>query len=784
MNPAARATSGRHSAAPLTILALLSGCCALAYEVLYIRALTTLLGDMLYVHAALLATFLVGIGAGAGLARRFLRWLWAFEIASGVYALALPFVTGWLAERPAMVAISGEPSLTILVTTAFLLLPSLLIGFTIPLFSAYIKARGGGGPAFQGVYVAYNLGALLSILAVELLLVRAIGVGRSLALVGAINVFNGMALLLLRAAPAARPTMRPRSFPRRIVAALVLASLASAAFQMFFLRLTYLIFGPHRENFAISLSVALFGIFAGAWLAARTRIRFATLLALIAPLIAGIYCLHLPLVALHERLLPLFRASELTLVGEELLVGFLYALGPMVLFGATLPALMRAEGDVAQESGFLLCLSSLANAAGYLGYVLLGHPLLGGGALLGLLCALALLSSLLAADMRWSRLQLGLAVAGAALVLLLLARWDDRYFYLAQWRTEVAPEDEVLIFKSGPESATLLRTPDIEWVSYNGHPSIVVRRDGRLQSPEILSGVVPALNAPRHERALVLGLGTGATAGAASRIFDATDAVEINRAFVRMLPELEELNLDIAHNPSAAIHVADGRSFLIGREGVYDAIVNSIPAPTYYSASKIYTVEFYERVRRALRPGGVFCTWLSVHELSEEGIRTVLAALGRSFAMCDLHMLTGGYYMATCSNEPFRTRRFSELPADPLLVSTLERVLPRFDLDTFFEDVRLSEDIFANGVPQVRLQNTDDRPVLEFLVVHSSRLEQPGLDPFLARMERFNVDPVRLEEVSSEETLRRRALTYRRLNSAFYELAFLPLLEEADAEKP
>lgn len=61
----------------LTVLTLLSGCCALAYEILYVRILTTLLGDMFYVHAALLSTFLVGIGLGAKLAHKWFRWLWA-----------------------------------------------------------------------------------------------------------------------------------------------------------------------------------------------------------------------------------------------------------------------------------------------------------------------------------------------------------------------------------------------------------------------------------------------------------------------------------------------------------------------------------------------------------------------------------------------------------------------------------------------------------------------------------------------------------------------------------
>ena len=62
--------TGRPVVRVLMTLALPSGCCGLAYEVLYIRALTTLLGDTLYVHAALLSTFLVGIGLGARLAHR------------------------------------------------------------------------------------------------------------------------------------------------------------------------------------------------------------------------------------------------------------------------------------------------------------------------------------------------------------------------------------------------------------------------------------------------------------------------------------------------------------------------------------------------------------------------------------------------------------------------------------------------------------------------------------------------------------------------------------------
>jgi len=92
----------------LTTLALLTGCCGLAYEVLYVRALTAILGDMFYVHAALLSTFLIGIGLGAKLAHRFLRWLWAFELLTGLYALFLPNILRWASEQSFMSFISSS----------------------------------------------------------------------------------------------------------------------------------------------------------------------------------------------------------------------------------------------------------------------------------------------------------------------------------------------------------------------------------------------------------------------------------------------------------------------------------------------------------------------------------------------------------------------------------------------------------------------------------------------------------------------------------------------------
>ena len=294
--------------------------------------------------------------------------------------------------------------------------------------------------------------------------------------------------------------------------------------------------------------------------------------------------------------------------------------------------------------------------------------------------------------------------------------------------------------------------------------------------------MIPALAAPSLKRALVLGLGTGITGGSTARVFEKTDVVEINNAFLKMMPRMAYASLDIGNNPGASVHLADGRSFLIGKNGEYDAIVNSIPVPTYYSAAKIYTVEFYRRVKEALKPGGVFCSWIAPEDITEAGVETVLSAMHESFQYCDLRMVARGYYFTTCSSEPIRNRRFSELPADLSLVFQLNRSLPGFDLDEYFEDTRISTNLFDHYTPRVERQNTDDHPVLEFMVVLGYQLNSMGENPFIERQREMNIDPVRRSEFGADQRVR-----FARRARAFFDMGadeFVQAFAAGPEERP
>jgi len=432
----------------------------------------------------------------------------------------------------------------------------------------------------------------------------------------------------------------------------------------------------------------------------------------------------------------------------------------MIFFGALIPALMSTEGRVAAESGHLLWISSLANAAGYLVYVLVGHPFLDSGILLVVIAIILLTAGLLATKFRFAKKQWALAALSVILITTLVLRWQEKYFYLAHWVNKLKPDDYVKVFKSGAESATLVQSEKGVWISYNGHPSIFVQLDRKINFSEMAVGTIPALTAPRLDNALVIGFGTGITAGTTSRIFKHCDIVEINKAFYEMMPALKHAHLDIENNPSAKLHLADGRAFLVGKERVYDAILNTVSAPTYFSASKIYTKEFYEKVVKALKADGVFSMWLAWGNISKEGAESILSALRNSFRYCELRYVRGNYYVLTCSNEPIVPRRFSDLHAHPGMVMQLQNALPGFDIDSLFEDTHLSDNIFDHFEPDLQQANTDDHPILEFQLVRHLQTKQVSDNLFMTKQDLFNINVVNKLDLTNHADFARKASTF------------------------
>jgi len=694
-------------------LSIASGWCGIAYELLYSRALTSQLGDMFHVNAAVLVSFLLGIGIGAHLSHRTPGKLWAVEMGIGAYALAAAAGLHLAQARllaAAAPGLAGSPVAVVAAGVGLTLAPALLVGFSVPLFALSLqRASGAGaGESFRRVYLLYNAGAAACVLALELWLLRRLGMELSLLLLACFNLASG---LLLRSVPRPEPLSGnegPRASGRE-VASLFAASALSGLYQLFFLKLTQILFGPFHENFAVLVALALLGISAGTAWVRRRAVSYQAALA------AGALALGLSLAALGPwvhlwaALNGSLGAIPAASGALKLLVLAGMGLPALAAFGATVPALL-GEGHDRREAGRLLAISSYGNCAGYLLAALVLYQRLSYGALAASLAA-------------------GLSAPALGALALLLS-WDESLWRFS-YRDYLSPDALAEARHSGA-SVEVLRRLDSEVkllrgregevaLLIDGYRSLVASAAGQTNRKELVVGMAPALYAARRERALVLGVGTGITAGAVAPLFRETTGVELNPAVVAALPRFETHNLGLTRRPGFRLVVEDGFTFLARTGERYDAIVNTVTSPLFFSSSKLYTREMFELARSRLSDGGVYAMWFDAR-VTEEGARLVLETLRRTFKACDLVFLSAGYCQVVCGAGELHPRPLPEgaIPAE--LAERLAADRAGLTPSQLLESLALPFPL----LPVVRWSdgvNTLDRPQLEFTMARVSLQE-------------------------------------------------------------
>jgi spermidine synthase len=113
----------------------------------------------------------------------------------------------------------------------------------------------------------------------------------------------------------------------------------------------------------------------------------------------------------------------------------------------------------------------------------------------------------------------------------------------------------------------------------------------------------------RQDLRHVLLIGGGVSGGAAEALKYPglrVDCIEIDPEVVRLAKtHLTGPDRSALDDPRVTIFYRDGRSFIAGTAERYDAVLLSLPEPATAQINRYYTREFFEQVRRTLRPDGV-----------------------------------------------------------------------------------------------------------------------------------------------------------------------------------
>jgi hypothetical protein len=231
--------------------------------------------------------------------------------------------------------------------------------------------------------------------------------------------------------------------------------------------------------------------------------------------------------------------------------------------------------------------------------------------------------------------------------------------------------------------------------------------------------ILSAVLHPDPKTALVIGLGTGETAGwlAEMRNIRNVDVVEIEPAIDEMAFRCRELNWNVLAHPRVRRIYNDGREFVMSTDKKYDIIVSEPSNPYRAGVAVLFTSEFYRAVRERLNAEGVFVQWLQAYEVDESTVHTVLATAGGVFDHVEIWQTLPSDLQLVCSAAPlnYSSDELRERIAAGAVQEALLKVWKVVDLEGFLghfvASSRWVDEIAATpGVPL----NTDDRTILEY----------------------------------------------------------------------
>jgi spermidine synthase len=299
-------------------------------------------------------------------------------------------------------------------------------------------------------------------------------------------------------------------------------------------------------------------------------------------------------------LLPLLgveRSMKLLVIGNALL-------GLAVLV-ATATGRLRSAMGTAALLGLPVLGASAVVAAGGLKRL---APGVAGSSLTILAAAAALLGLLLTVTaLRQRPRELGWTVGAGLLLAVLLYLMPPLYDTLFASRF---PDQRVLWREEGIENTvTIAQGPDQRVMYLNGHHQ-ANDSEGMVRYHRLI-GHLPALLHPDPRRALVIGLGGGATPGALTQHPELTvECVELSPSVVGGARFFGDHNNHVLDQPNLVMRVDDGRNHLLLTDQKYDIITADVIMPHHAGAGNLYSVEYYKLCKKALAPGGLMCQWI------------------------------------------------------------------------------------------------------------------------------------------------------------------------------
>ena len=665
-------------------LAFLSGSVALSHELLWTRRLVDLLGATESVTGRVLGLFFLGLSLGGWLATRWSKSngnsairLGIAEISIAILSLPAIFLPAWAdglvstLGTDLLVSWQGD-AIKALLAAAVVLPPSIAMGTTMPMFIRVITDLGGtirsGG---IWIFSLNMLGGVFGLWLVSIILLELAGVRGAMLCAIAGNLLIGLTSFGLSSRvrntsadetteelAKETATANPQELVPDTVAGsadgirnfkhiFVLAFASGAAVlgtEVLILRLLALVAPSSiQTTSALLANVILFLAMGSIAVALFNRFRISSQTQLIMGAVgASLFCLLCPLILskiTHQlislRYLVALNQHTIASLGQYWWLLFMIIAcssgAAMFFFGLVFPSIMSLHSKHDPQGRSIGLVLAINGVGGLLGAELANSLLvLQIGIYQGfVIFAVATVALTIAFCLYANQKMAAVATMfGIVLTVALSLESYQELRYLSPNTTKKLKIEKTYFGRDGvlmvldelvkrkPVSRRILMNNQYTLGSTGAAAEAIERRQLLL----------PWLLHTQSENVCCLGFATGISASGLEALESppSVTSIELSEKVLEIAREhFSEQHQSFFERPGNQVLVEDARTYMACANSEYDLIVADLFRPYGAGESRLFSLEHFQNVKRALRPDGLFCQWLPAHQLNKAQFETI-----------------------------------------------------------------------------------------------------------------------------------------------------------------
>ena len=718
----------------ILIFFFVSGVTGLIYEVVWTRLLTRVMGNTHYSIATVLTIFMAGLALGSYLGGRWIDgkknplFVYAtLEGAIGIYCLLIPSIIDsafplfeWVYQTQNE-SYSKASLCRFFICGAILLIPTALMGATLPVLSKYVsRERACIGRDVGTLYSLNTFGAVFGALSSAFLFMRIWGVLATIWFAAGLNILIAVVIFILFRSDVNTTSKEELNQTKEsiessplgsnvifILLAFGFSGWCALTYQIAWNRILSLLLGSSIYAFSLILTTFILGLALGTMVFSHMVNKFKNPLVVFGFLQIGIGVSAIAMIPLFENIPFINRwvyqnwnMEFATIQWSVFLVIFCFLFVPTFFMGGQFPVVVRLVvrklGTLGHSIGKVYASNTIGTIIGSFlaGFVLI--PWIGVQNTILVAVGLNLLVGttvlVFSADLT---LNSKIYVLPAILVVCFLygrsmETWDKSVissgsympYRIGDLSEAEKKANKILFFKEGTHTTvtTELSVSGNIFLRVNGKTDASLAMDMRTQ---LLSGYLPMFLHGNPESVLVIGQGSGITLGAVEQFpIKSVDLVEISSAVIEGSRYFDSFNHNALSDKRLKVILADGRNHVALSDRKYDVIISEPSNPWISGVGALFTDNFFKLMKKRLNPNGVACIWVHTN-MSPMSFKSVARTFSENFKQVTMwESIVGDDYLIIGSDSEYK--------------------LSYSEVDEILSDEIRGKDLYRIGISNVR----------------------------------------------------------------------------------